>query len=115
MTADGRRIDPFTGKEPDFEAMNRGPLSGTIEAVDYLFAVHWENNEQYRHELARYLDHWHEIGGRGPKDQLVSYEVIWVSHDTPRPGSVTPGPLRRESILKSRRRPTPKPAAPPKP
>jgi len=114
-TADGRRIDPFTGKEPDFEAMNRGPLSGTIEAVDYLFAIHWENNEVYRQELARYLDHWHELDGRGPKDQLVTYDVIWVSHDSPRPGSVTPGPLRRETILKSRRRPVPRPAASPQP
>jgi hypothetical protein len=99
-TADGRHVDPFTGRAPDFEAMNRGPLHGTIEAVDYLFAIHWEPNEPYRRELARYLDRYHERDGRTEKDRLVGYEVWWVSHDTPKPGSTTTGPLRRESMLK---------------
>jgi hypothetical protein len=110
-TADGRHIDPFTGRAPDFEAMNRGPIRETIEGVDYLFAIHWEPNEPYRRELARYLDHWHERDGRTAKDRLVGYEVFWVSHDTPPPGSITPGPLRRETILKRGRilKPTPFP------
>jgi hypothetical protein len=99
-TADGRHIDPFTGAEPDFEAMNRGPLRGTVEAVDYLFAIHWEQNARYRVELARYLDHYHERDGRTEKDRLVGYEVWWVSHTSPKPGSTTPGPLRRQSMLK---------------
>jgi hypothetical protein len=113
LTADGRRIDPFTGKEPDFEAMSRGPIPGPAEAVDYFFAVHWENNEPYRRELARYLDRWHELDDRGPDDRLVAYEVVWVSQDSPRPGSVTPGPQRREVILRSQR-PLPKPPTAPK-
>jgi hypothetical protein len=99
-TEDGRHVDPFTGRKPDFEAMNRGPIRETIEGVDYLFAIHWEPNEPYRRELARWLDRYHERDGRTPKDRLVGYEVFWVSHDTPKPGSTTPGPLRRETILK---------------
>jgi hypothetical protein len=99
-TADGRHVDPFTGRAPDFEAMNRGPLHGTIEAVDYLFAIHWEPNEPYRRELARYLDRYHHRHARTEKDRLVGYEVWRVSHDTPKPGSTTTGPLRRESMLK---------------
>jgi hypothetical protein len=89
--------------------MNRGPIRGTIEGVDYLFAIHWEHNEPYRRELARWLDQYHERDGRTEKDRLVGYEVWWVSHNTPKPGSTTPGPLRRERILRRGRMTTPAP------
>lgn len=108
-TADGRHVDPFTGRKPDFEAMNRGPIRETIEGVDYLFAIHWDPNEPYRRELGRYLDRYHERDGRTEKDRLVAYEVWWVSHDTPKPGSTTPGPLRRDSILRRGRMKEPMP------
>ncbi len=102
VTADGRHVNPFTGEAPDFEAMNRGPIKEKIETADYLFSVHFPPNERYRRELARYIDRYHEREGLGPKDRIVSYDVYWVSHDSPPPGSVTPGPLRREPFLRSR-------------
>jgi hypothetical protein len=110
-TADGRHVDPFTGRAPDFDAMNRGPIRETIEGVDYLFAIHWEYNEPYRRELARWLDRYHERDGRTEKERLVGYEVWWVTHDTPKPGSTTPGPLRRESLLRRGRMKTSTPFA----
>jgi hypothetical protein len=99
-TEDGRHVDPFTGREPDFEAIKRGPLRETVEGVDYLFAIHWQPNEPYRRELGRWLDQYHERDGRTEKDRLIGYEVWWVSHNSPKPGSTTPGPLRRQSMLK---------------
>ncbi|HEV8550578.1 MAG TPA: lipase maturation factor family protein [Polyangiaceae bacterium] len=110
VTADGRHLDPFTGVAPDFDALDRGPLPHPIEISDYLFQIHFDFSEPYRRELSRYVEHWHERNGTEPTDRFVSYDAWWVSHDTPPPGSVTPGPTQRERFMSARFRPPPRPA-----
>jgi hypothetical protein len=102
-TVDGRHVDPWTGEPPDFELFDKGPIPGTIEAVDYLFAMHLPDNERYRSELTRYLTrHWHEQPGRTPNDRIVAFSYYWVSRKSPPRGSTTPGPAQRELVLEHR-------------
>jgi hypothetical protein len=102
VTEKGVHIDPFTGEAPDFTLLDKGPMPHPIEVGDYLFQIHFDFNQGYRHELQRYLEHWHEYGGRGPDDRLVSYEAWWLSRDTPKPGSVEGGPIERTLLAQAR-------------
>jgi hypothetical protein len=102
ITEKGTHIDPFTGEAPDFELLEKGPLPHPIEVCDYLFQIHFDFNQTYRRELQRYLEHWHEHGGRGPDDRIVSYEAWWLSRDTPKPGSLEGGPIERTLIAHAR-------------
>jgi len=102
VTVTGRHVDPFTGEAPDFSLLEKGPLPHPIEVADYLFQIHFDFNQTYRHELQRYLEHWHEHGGRTADDRLVSFEAWWLSRDTPKPGSLEGGPIARELVARAR-------------
>jgi hypothetical protein len=95
VKGNGQHIDPFTGEAPDFDLLDKGPMPHHIEVGDYLFQIHFDFNDTYRRELNRYLEHWHESGGRTPADRLLSYEAWWLSRDTPKPGSLASGPIER--------------------
>jgi hypothetical protein len=101
-TADGRHIDPFTGEAPDFELALRGPVPHSVMLSDYLFAIHFPNNERYRSELRNFLARWHLLDGRSPADRIVSYDMWWVSHRAPVRGSTTPTDYKRDLILRGR-------------
>jgi hypothetical protein len=100
LTADGRHIDPFTEQPPNFEGASRGPVLQGAPLCDYLFEIHFEHNEPFRQELGRFLDGWHTHGNRRAQDHLVSYEVWWVNHASPAPGSVDTSRLERSLVLK---------------
>jgi hypothetical protein len=86
LTVDGRHIDPFTGKPPDFEVAMRGPLPYPMPVSDLLYAMHYDGEQPYRGELEIFLRRWHEYTGQ-PRDRIVRYEGWFVSHNTPPPGS----------------------------
>ena len=86
-TASGKHIDPFTGKEPDFEVAMRGPLPYPMPVSDLLYAMHYDGEQVYRSELENYLRRWQELTGRPDSDRIVRYEGWYVSHNTPPPGS----------------------------
>jgi hypothetical protein len=99
-TQSGRHVDPFTGEAPNFQVLERGPLAyGSIPA-DYLFHLHFESNEAYRHELTRYLREWHEHEGRTDADKIVRFEFWWLSRPSPPPGQVESPPAERELIFR---------------
>jgi Lipase maturation factor/Vitamin K-dependent gamma-carboxylase len=102
VTVKGEHIDPFTGRAPDFMLLEKGPLPHPIEVCDYLFQIHFDFNRPYLRELQRYLEHWHEHGGRTPDDRLVSFEAWWLSRDTPKPGSLEGGPIERTPLAHAR-------------
>jgi hypothetical protein len=102
VTVKGTHVDPFTGEAPDFELLEKGPMPHPIEICDYLFQIHFDFNQTYRHELQRYVEHWHEHGGRGPDDRIVSFEAWWVGRDTPKPGSLEGGPIERTLLARAR-------------
>jgi hypothetical protein len=97
VTEQGRHIDPFTGKAPDFTLLDQGPLPHPIEVGDYLFQIHFDFNEPYRRELQRYLEHWRGPGG----ERLVSFEAWWLGRDTPPPGSLQGGPIERTLLARA--------------
>jgi hypothetical protein len=105
VTVDGRHIDPFTGEPPDFDRLEAGPISGTLESVDYLYTLHFKDNERYRSELARYVTaEWHKQEGRSPDDRIVEFSYYWVSRKSPPRGSIVPGPTERELVMEYRAR-----------
>lgn len=101
VTQNGRHIDPFAEHVPDFTLLERGPMPYPMEVSDYLFQIHFDFNQTYRHELQRYIEHWHEHGGRTAEDRLVSFEAWWLTRDTPKPGSLEGGPITRELIARA--------------
>lgn len=96
---DGRHVDPFTGTAPDPEGIRRGLAPHSIALSDYFFAMRDSRNARYRRALARYLQ---RVAKQGTPDQLVSAEFIWVSYEPPPRGSQQPGPLKRESLWKTK-------------
>ncbi|HEY3498753.1 MAG TPA: lipase maturation factor family protein [Polyangiaceae bacterium] len=103
VTADGRHIDPFTGEPPDFDRLEKGLIPGTLESIDYLFTLHFRDNERYRAELVRYVTaEWHEQDGRSDADRIVEFSFYWVSRKSPPRGSTTPGPSERELVMHHR-------------
>lgn len=101
VTADGRHIDPFTDAPTDFEAGLHGPVAHPATLCDYLFGIQSEGNERYRGHLVKYLERWHEVKRRPASDRIVSFEVFWVDHASPPPGSTTPGPTKRRLVVSS--------------
>src|SRR5262249_19327416 len=53
-TAGGAHIDPFTGNPPDFELTLHGPVPHNVMLSDYLFSIHFPENERYRGDLQNY-------------------------------------------------------------
>jgi hypothetical protein len=99
-TRSGRHVDPLTGEAPNFEVLERGPLAHGSIPADYLFQMHFESNEAYRHELTRYLREWHEHDGRVRSDEIVRFEFWWLSRPSPPPGQVDSGPTQRQLIFR---------------
>jgi hypothetical protein len=92
VTRSGRHVDPFTGSAPDFEQVRRGLVTHSIAVSDYLLAMRDEKNKRYRHDLRRYLRRY------SPTDPIVSAEVWWVKHQSPKRGSYQPGPLTKQQL-----------------
>jgi hypothetical protein len=98
-TIDGRHIDPFTGKPPDFDVALHGPrLYGQL-FCDYFIGIADPDNERYRKDLAHYLNHWQELEGRPARDRLRAYRVLWVESDSPPFGKTEPTHVRMSVIL----------------
>ena len=95
VTADGRHIDPFTGREPDFEGVRTGLTPHTIALSDYFFAMKDSRNVRYRTDLARYL---RKLPQATPADRLRSAEFWWVSYVPPPRGAYVPGPTKRQKL-----------------
>jgi hypothetical protein len=97
-TIDGRRIDPFTGKEPDLDLTDSGDLGVGQVQQDYFNRIRLDRNTVYRHGLSEYLQEWHLRTG-DKNDELVSYDVYWVRDKLPEPGMDRPYDNRLQAIL----------------
>lgn len=102
VTADGRHLDPLTGKAPDFEAPLHGPWFQSQLECDYFLKMSFDGNKAYREELKQYLQRWSQIENRPPSDRLVSFDVYWVSNDAPPPGQTVPTNIQRKMLVSSR-------------
>lgn len=87
-TIDGRRIDPFTGKEPDLDITDARGLGLEQIWQDYFNRIRLDRYSVFRQGLKDYLLRWHQETGR-PEDELVAFDVYWVRAQCPKPGETT--------------------------
>jgi hypothetical protein len=99
VTKSGRHVDPFTGSEPNFQVLERGPLAHGSIPADYLFQLHFDENRAYRQELTRYLREWHQKEGRSEADRIMRFDFWWLARPSPAPGSTEAAPTRRELVF----------------
>jgi len=86
-TVDGRKLDPFTGKEPHFDPYSATGWGDNQLWCDYTNHLRFSGNAPNRQHLRDYLERWHEFVRR-PADRLVAFDVWWVQNKSPQPGSV---------------------------
>jgi predicted DCC family thiol-disulfide oxidoreductase YuxK len=124
-TKDGRKIDPFTGKLPDFTTDTRTGWGHEQFWCDYNNKIRFSWFAQHRQFLREYLRRWHEFT-KNPADQLVAFDVWWVEDKSPKPGERKTTPLPpaklisfgfiRDSgateLLAKTKKPAPSPSAP---
>jgi hypothetical protein len=86
ITVDGRHINPFTGKAPDFDLLNAKSLRYNQMWCDYYSRIHTPGNNQYRDAMREYMLRLPERTGN-PNDALVSGDVFWIQDMNPQWGS----------------------------
>jgi len=97
-TKDGRKLDPFTGKLPDFDPYSRTGWGHEQFWCDYNNRIRFDFHVPNRQHLREYLRHWHEYYGR-PQDELVAFDVWWVNDKSPPPGQERPEPLPPQKLV----------------
>jgi hypothetical protein len=83
ITIDGRRIDPFTGKEPDWDLTNAKSLGYNQIWCDYYNRMHLSQNSPFRDAMKEYMYRLPERTGN-PGDAIVSGEVYWIQDLNPK-------------------------------
>jgi predicted DCC family thiol-disulfide oxidoreductase YuxK len=91
-TKDGRKLDPFTGKEPDFDPFTREGWGHGQFTCDYQNRIRFDWHIPNRQHLKDYLRNWHRYHGK-PGDELVAFDVWWVQDKSPKPGQLRGVPL----------------------
>lgn len=82
-TIDGRLIDPFTGKPPNFDLLNAKSLRLSQIWCDYFNRIReTTNHTQYREVMKDYMLRLPERTGR-PEDVIVSGDVYWIRDVNP--------------------------------
>jgi hypothetical protein len=114
-TKSGKRVDPLTGKAPVLDLHDvQGMGLGQIEQ-DYGNRIRSDRNEVYRAQLEDYLLRWHTLTG-DPGDEIVAFDVWWVTDKCPAPGSREPTDPKNIALRTWRKKGwRQKPGAPPIP
>jgi Lipase maturation factor len=99
VTFDGRHIDPFTGKKPNWEQIRVTVAPHSIALSDYFFSMRDSRNVRYRRDLARYLK---ALPAESPAGRLRSAEFWWVSYVPPPRGSYVPGPIKKQLLWRTK-------------
>lgn len=89
ITKGGRRIDPFTGMEPDLDLTDSRGLGLSQIAQDYANRIRLDHNKPFRQPLRDYLLRYHLETGN-PDDELVSFDVYWLKDQCPKFGESQP-------------------------
>jgi predicted DCC family thiol-disulfide oxidoreductase YuxK len=84
-TVDGRKLDVFTGEQPEFDPESPRGWGHDQLWCDYSNHIRWPHNQGRRQFLRSYLINQHLYSGRD-KDQLASFDVWWIQDKSPKPG-----------------------------
>ncbi|WP_437928188.1 HTTM domain-containing protein [Sorangium sp. So ce291] len=98
VTVDGRHIDPFTGKPPNFDLLHAKSFGYTQIWCDYFARIKLPANTTYRDAMKEYMYRYPERTGR-PEDALVSGDVYWVKDWNPKWGSTESYGEEREKLF----------------
>lgn len=99
LCVSGARVDPLTGKAPDFDLTGAKSFGYDQLASDYRNRIVYETSLPFIEPLARWLARHHERTGR-PGDRVLRGEV-WVLHDeNPRFGSHAPTNLTKTLLFR---------------
>jgi hypothetical protein len=98
VTAAGARIDPLTGAPPDLDAPLHGPWFQSQLQCDYYLKIQRADHVAYLPALVAYLTRWQELEARPADDRLVSFQVFWISAQSPAPGEQRPKRIRRRLL-----------------
>lgn len=101
-TLDGRRVDPFTNKEPDLDLTDSKGEGLNQIWQDYFNRIRLDRNKKFRKPLKDYLLNWHLETGR-PGDELVAFDVYWVTDKCPKLGEKKPYDNKTIAILTYRK------------
>ncbi len=93
-TAGGRRIDPFTGRAPDFDLQPAGGFGMSQQWGDFHRRLAEPRFAGYLVGVEDYLRRYPERTGRS-EDRLVSLELFYVWETIPVPGRPHQPPRRR--------------------
>jgi hypothetical protein len=83
VTIDGRHVDPFWQKEPNFDLLNAKSFGYNQIWSDYFNRMHLAGNRGFRDAMVDYMRRLPERTGN-PNDELVSGEVYWVKDMNPK-------------------------------
>jgi hypothetical protein len=83
ITVDGRHVDPFWAKAPNFDLLNAKSFGYNQIWSDYFNRMHLPGNKQYRDSMVDYMRRLPERTGN-PNDALASGEVYWVKDMNPK-------------------------------
>ncbi|WP_437835100.1 hypothetical protein [Sorangium sp. So ce1153] len=98
VTVDGRHIDPFTGKPPNFDLLHAKSFGYTQIWCDYYARIKLPANTTYRDAMKEYMYRYPERTGR-PEDAIVSGDVYWVKDWNPKWGSTESYGEEREKLF----------------
>jgi predicted DCC family thiol-disulfide oxidoreductase YuxK len=97
-TKDGRKLDPLTGRAPEFDPRTEVGWGHEQFWCDYHNRIRLPGHEGNRQHLQAYLLNLHKYEGR-PKDELVSFDVWWIQDRSPPLGEREGEVLTPEKIL----------------
>jgi predicted DCC family thiol-disulfide oxidoreductase YuxK len=97
-TQDGRKLDPFTGREPVLDPYSATGWGDDQLWCDYTNHIRWASNGPNRQHLRDYLEHFQEYTGK-PRDKLAAFDVLWVQDKSPLPGQIRGEPLAPDKLI----------------
>lgn len=97
-TVDGRKLDPFTADTPEFDPESPRGWGHDQLWCDYSNHIRWPHNAGRRQFLRTYLINQHRYSHR-PQDQLIAFDVWWISDKSPQPGQKHGVPLPPERLV----------------
>jgi hypothetical protein len=91
-TKDGRKLDPLTGEEPDFNPEAPNGWNHSQFWCDYHNRIRYANHAPNRQHLKDYILNQHKYSGR-PQDEIVAFDAWWVQDQSPHPGETKGKPM----------------------
>jgi predicted DCC family thiol-disulfide oxidoreductase YuxK len=97
-TADGRKLDPFTGEAPNFDPESPRGWGHDQLWCDYSNHIRWPHNAGRRQFLRTWLINQH-LYSRRQADQLIAFDVWFMPDKSPPPGQKHTVPLPPERLV----------------